>query len=281
MTQDKLNLILQEGEGYKIEFKENIGSDLGRELVAFANASGGKILIGVRDNCTISGISISNSTISQIQDIANNCDPSVSIQIESLQNLIIIIIPEGGDKPYRCSSGFYIRVGANSQKLTRDEIIDFIQTEGKIRFDELENNRCNFSNSFSPQLLQKFLTLSSISPSLSNIALLKNLEVIDEKADVIKFRNAGVLFFTEKPVDFIPQSMIVCARYEGNEKINILDRKELDRDLVSNIEDAVDFIKRYLKLKYKIEGTRREELLEIPEVALREALVNAVAQRLF
>lgn len=39
MTQKELQLILQEGEGYKIEFKENT-SGLDREIVAFANASG-------------------------------------------------------------------------------------------------------------------------------------------------------------------------------------------------------------------------------------------------
>jgi len=48
MNKDELRLILQEGEGYKIEFKENI-SGLDREIVAFANSSGCRILVGVAD----------------------------------------------------------------------------------------------------------------------------------------------------------------------------------------------------------------------------------------
>jgi len=279
MTQDELNLILQEGEGYKIEFKENVNSDLSKELVAFANSSGERIFIGVRDNSTINGIAMSNKLMTQIQDTANNCDKPIKINLEYFSNILIVTIPEGTKKPYRCNTGFYIRSGAISQKLTTDQIIDFIQTEGRVRFDELENDRCDFNSSFSPQLLTKFLNLSSISQSLNNIPTLNNLEVIDEEANIIKFRNSGVLFFTEKPVDFIPQANIVCARYEGNDKINILDRKELSGDIISNIEDAVDFIKRHIKIKFKIEGTRREELLEIPEVALREAIVNAIAHR--
>ena len=48
LSESILQLILQEGEGYRIEFKERV-SNLDREIVAFANASGGRILIGITD----------------------------------------------------------------------------------------------------------------------------------------------------------------------------------------------------------------------------------------
>ncbi len=52
MDKTELDIILKEGEGYKVEFKEGINS-LDKEIVAFANASGGKILLGVADDGTI------------------------------------------------------------------------------------------------------------------------------------------------------------------------------------------------------------------------------------
>jgi len=55
---------------------------------------------------------------------------------EESENVLIINIPEGKDKPYKCSSGFYLRQGANSQKMNRDEIIEFINGEGKLKFDK-------------------------------------------------------------------------------------------------------------------------------------------------
>lgn len=55
MNKLELRQLLQEGEGYKIEFKEAM-SNLDKELVAFANSSGGRIFIGVRDDKTINGI---------------------------------------------------------------------------------------------------------------------------------------------------------------------------------------------------------------------------------
>lgn len=68
---EKIKLFLQEGEGYKVEYKESV-RDIDKELVSFANASGGIILLGVSDKSEIKGINITNNLKSQIQDIANN-----------------------------------------------------------------------------------------------------------------------------------------------------------------------------------------------------------------
>jgi len=141
MNSKELKQIIEEGEGYKIEFKESL-SGLDKEMVTFANASGGRIFLGISDDKKIKGIKINNALKSQIQDIANNCEPPIKIIFEEFENILIINVREGDDKPYRCSSGFYTRVGPNSQKLNRDEIIAFIKSEGKIRFDELCTSPC-------------------------------------------------------------------------------------------------------------------------------------------
>ena len=52
------------------------------ELVALANMRGGKILLGVRDNGSVSGIKDSNALRARIQDVARNCDPSLLIRVE-------------------------------------------------------------------------------------------------------------------------------------------------------------------------------------------------------
>ena len=135
-SKQEIELILQGGEGYRIEFKER-SSNINKEMVAFANASGGRIFIGITDDGKIKGIKIDNTLKSQIQDIANNCDPPVKILFNQFENILIIEVREGTDKPYECSSGFYNRTGPNAQKLLRNEIVEFVKSEGKIRFDEL------------------------------------------------------------------------------------------------------------------------------------------------
>ena len=113
MDKKEIDIILKEGEGYKIEFKEGL-SNLEKEIAAFANSSGGRIFLGVTDEGKLKGINITNELKSRIQDIANNCRPKIKISIERLENVLIINVREGEDKPYECSSGFYKRIGPNS-----------------------------------------------------------------------------------------------------------------------------------------------------------------------
>jgi len=145
MNKSELGLILQEGEGYRIEFKESLPVNIDKDLVAFANSSGGRIFLGITDDKVIKGVKITNTLKTQIQDIANNCQPPVKIILEPFADVLIVNVREGADKPYKCSQGFYTRVGPISQKLSRDEIIGFIKSEGKIRFDELINLRFDYA----------------------------------------------------------------------------------------------------------------------------------------
>lgn len=56
MTQHELDTIIQSLEGYKTEFKRNVNSDLAKELVVFANSSGGRVFIGIEDDGTVTGV---------------------------------------------------------------------------------------------------------------------------------------------------------------------------------------------------------------------------------
>ncbi len=131
MTQQELHTILQSGEGYKTEFKRNVNTDLSKELVAFANASGGRILIGIDDDGSMPGVTIDNSLKSKVEMMARDCDPAVVISLEAFSNILVIDIPEGKHKPYRCTGGFYLRNGASSVKLATEEIRDFLLPKAK------------------------------------------------------------------------------------------------------------------------------------------------------
>ena len=74
MTPDDFRILIQEGEGTKLELKEALSSSFVREMVALANTIGGEILLGVHD---------SNTLRARIQDIARNCDPPVKVRAET------------------------------------------------------------------------------------------------------------------------------------------------------------------------------------------------------
>ena len=279
MKEKELGMILEEGEGYKIEFKES-PVNLEREFVAFANSSGGKIYFGITDNKEIKGIKITNNLKSQIQDIANNCQPVVKILFEEFKNILIIEVREGIDKPYKCSSGFYTRVGPNSQKLSRYEMIDFFKSEGKIRFDELINLKFDYNTHFDPKKLDKYLGLAGISKVLDTSSILINLGVVEKQEGKIIFNNTGILFFSKNLDDTYFHTAVTCALYKGTEKINVLDRRDFNEDIIINIDGAMNFLKQYIPVRYEMTGEpRRKEIPEIPYDALREAVINAVAHR--
>jgi ATP-dependent DNA helicase RecG len=279
MNKKELQLTIEEGEGYRIEFKESF-SNIDKDMVAFANASGGRIFLGINDDKKIKGVTIGNKLKSQIQDLANNCEPSIKILFEEFNNLLIIAVKEGEDKPYRCASGFYTRVGPNSQKLNRNEIIEFIKAEGKIRFDELMNLKFDYKKDFDHNKFDKFLRLAGISKVLDTTSILINLGVAEKQEGKVIFNNTGILFFPKNLQDIYFHTAVTCALYKGTEKVDVLDRRDFNEDIISNINGAMNFLKQYIPVRYEMTGTpRRKEIPEIPYDVLREAIINSVTHR--
>lgn len=240
MTQHDLEGIIQAGERYQVEFKRNINSDISKEIVAFANSSGGQIFIGIEDDGMIHGVQVTNELRARIQSMARDCDPAIVVELEVFNNIIIIQVPEGKNKPYRCTNGFYIRSGASCSKLSTQEIVEFIQSEGKVRFEDLH------------------------SPSVSYPAILNE---------------AAINRYLRLAASILPHCVVTCLLFKGNTKVHILDRKSFEFDLLTNIDEALMFVERHLNLAYEIKELRRKEILEIPEFVLREAIINAVAHR--
>jgi ATP-dependent DNA helicase RecG len=279
-SNEELALILEEGEGYTLEFKTSVNSDLSKELVAFANASGGRIFIGVNDANEITGSDLSNKTCSKIESMAVDCDQAVSIAIEKLpeHKLLVIHVPESANRPHRCSKGFYLRNGANSQKMSTEDITALIQAEGKIRFDQQLRLDLDWSEALDTERLNHFLDLANISHRDNTENLLFNLGTGDYKDDQFYLNQTGVLFFAKEPTQRLFHVSVICVLFKGTEKVYILDRKELDGSILENIEDALLFLNKHLQLRWEItsESTRRKEILELPKAALREAVINAV-----
>ncbi|MBS3122181.1 putative DNA binding domain-containing protein [Candidatus Woesearchaeota archaeon] len=279
MNKKELNFILKQGEGQFIEFKEGFDKYIAKEMVAFANVQGGKIFLGITDQKEARGINITNSLKSQIQDVARNCDPSIKIKMEEFDNILIIEVEEGTNKPYTCSNGFYLRNGPNSQKLTRDEILDFSIEEGRISFDEQICNKFDYPTDFDLLKLKEYLQLTKLINNLSTENLLINLKVAKKIKDEIKFNNAGVLFFAKEPEKFFMTSKVVCVDYQTNEKVNILDKKIFDEGIIRNIQNSINYVNKHIDVLFEIKAARRREIPQYPLEAYREAIVNAVMHR--
>lgn len=168
----------------------------------------------------------------------------------------------------------------NPQKMRRSQILEFFQAEGKIRYDELINTKFNYEQHFDETKLDRFLAQAGISKVMDAVNILHNLGVVEKQAGQVLFNNAGILLFAHNLADHYGHAVVTCALYKGTEKVTVLDRKDFNADLISNVDDTMVFLKQHLRLRYEFDGSpQRIEIPEIPYEALREAVINAVIHR--
>jgi ATP-dependent DNA helicase RecG len=271
-------------EGQYVEFKEAVSDSLARELVAFANAAGGRIYLGITDDKQVKGIALANHLLSRVQNDARHCEPPISIHMAAFryqgQDLLMIDVPEGRHKPYGCSAGYFLRTGPNTQKLNRDELVGFVHALKPAVPERQDCPDFRYPADFDKEQFQAFLRLSGASTQgLAAEHLLTNLGFARRDGKRCIFNNAGALFFARRPARFLPQARVTCVLFQTPERLHVLDRKDLDGGLLDNLRQAEIFLLKHLPVRYEIRGFERIEHPELPVEVLREGLVNALMHR--
>ncbi len=136
LTSEQVNLLIGEGEGLSVEFKEHYSSRIDEDIVAFSNAKGGDVILGVRDDGTITGEHLTNDLKAKINSLARNCKPSIVVDIIQVGKVVVILVPEGTEKPYACGSGYYRRLDATTQKMSHDELRIMFADNEPLPFEE-------------------------------------------------------------------------------------------------------------------------------------------------
>jgi len=217
---------------------------------------------------------LKNSDLSKIQDIARNMNPSFEVYIEKVKDLIIIYVPEGKNKPYTVNGHFYMRYGANSQQLNRDEIRILFQKENLLSFEK-QIKEFN-EKDFSLLIFNKFKKQADLDKKLSKKHILTNLNLLSND----KLNNAGILFFAKNIKNYFQTSSVACFLYADNEQIDIIDSKEFSEDFISNLENANKYVISKLNTAIIIKDSLRHKAkLELPKEALREAIINAMIHK--
>ena len=128
--------------------------------------------------------------------------------------------------------------------------------------------------------MNAFLKTAGISREIDDKIILENLGVAEWIDDRLRMKNVGVLFFSRAIETLCEQATITCAVFDGSERVHVINRKDYQEDIVTNIAYVMHFIKQELRVRYEMTGRpQREEIYEIPLDAIREAVVNAVSHR--
>ncbi len=259
-----------------VELKEIYTPDLKKEIVAFANTSGGTIFIGVRDNGEIIGVDNADFTMQQIANsMRDSIRPDVFMFIniallkEENKQYIKITVEQGTKKPYYLSDkglkpvGVYVRSGTTSAPASEDAIRRMIKmTDG----DTFETNR-------------------SLNQELTFICLGKELEKRNLEFSEVQMKNIGILssdgIYTNMGLLVSDQCKhsIKFAVFQGTDKLVFKDRKELTGSLFEQLTDAYKTIDFYNGTKASFHDLLRTDERDYPEDAVREALLNAIVHR--
>ncbi len=276
MTQLLLTNLLALGEGSTIEFKRSGTSNLGREICAFANATGGVILIGVSDNGEAIGVEDHNKLKSEVQAIARSAEPTIDVEAESIGKVLLVNIPAQRSKPYSFAGKFYLREGASSQQMSREEIRESFYREGLIHFDETPCERFSLDQDLSNDIWSLFCKRARIPVEMSPLTALRNLHLVHEDG---KMTYAGAWLLARDIQKFSISADVACALFMGTDKVHILDRRGFNEDVYSMIDAVMAWLLSKLNVAYIIKHVKREERSELPEEALREVVVNALVHR--
>lgn len=181
----------------------------------------------------------------------------------------------GNLKPYFLKNqgkteGTYVRIGATNRQADLDSIHELERQKRHISFDEEICYETTFENLDTSALFDRF---EKIGRPL-NPEKLQNLKLVKSDNNILYPTNALMILLGE-----FPHCMVKCARFKGTTMDVFIDKKEYTGDLFSVLENTQHFILNHINLGAKINGLYREEAYEIPEVAIREALVNAVIHR--
>lgn len=274
-TEKQVKLLISQGEGLIVEFKERYTPRIDQDIVAFANTRGGTLLLGVRDDGTVAGERLTNDLKAKINSLTRNCKPAVAVTLLQVDEVVAVVVPEGMEKPYSCSSGYYRRLDATTQKMSHDELRIIFAENEPLPFEEKTVRGFTFDDISETKILAFVKETGIRMGSIAVPEFLRSLKVADQS----QVKNAGILFFAKDLYEYLHQAQMTLLAFKGTSRLHIYDRRDVRDDLLTQFNEAVAFLKKHLNVRSEILGVNRKDIYEIPLEALREALVNALMHR--
>lgn len=288
------------GEGKKIEFKREIPSrheKFLKDIIAFSNSSGGKVVLGIEDNTNIVyGIGDINP-FKLADNITNMIDDACTPQIETAitfktveeKTVLVIEVVPGKFRPYYLKSvgkenSTYVRINGTS-RLADARRIKELEMEGqRISYDSVQFIGLDFDKENASDLCRKMYQVALDScltedekaqVKVLTIEKLEDFGFLHRVGEELFPTNAYVLFTDNR----MKHAKIQCALFKGTNRDIFIDKREFEGPLYEQVEEAYQFVLKHINLGAKIDGLYRRDVYELPIKAVREMIVNAVAHR--
>ena len=135
------------------------------------------------------------------------------------------------------------------------EVEDLFYTVRRLHFDRTP---CEFSleNELDAEVWVQFCRRAKIPEAMDRIVALRNLGLLDGQD---RMTHAGAWLLARDVRRFTTSAHVSCALFMGTEKVRILDRRDLYRDIPRMIDEAVAWILTKINVEFVIERVQREE----------------------
>ncbi|WP_288362805.1 RNA-binding domain-containing protein [uncultured Spongiibacter sp.] len=312
MLKTELLEIIANGENSGVEFKRDDirPEQLAKEVAAMANFQGGRLLLGVEDDGSITGIQRENLEEWVMNVFQGKIHPMIlpfyeEVRLDDGKAVAIISFPVGISKPYvvrdRGREEVYIRVGSTSRLATREQQMRLFELGGLLHTEVMPVPRTDF-NSLDDARLINYIKDILRDPEVPKTvdewqARLLGLGFLTEASGTVCCTIAGLVLFGKSPRRYLKQAGLRVLAFNSDDKQyqaaldDIIDGPMVGRwDTENGERRLVDggIIERFMGAMEPFisqdgneidEGLRRETKWFYPLEAVRESLVNALAHR--
>ncbi len=302
---ERVDIALEISESYYREFKsgfegppdnktprdvKEIKYDIAKTLVAFANADGGELFVGIEDNNKVTGLPHNSDKIQEILDSYKDCileetpvpiKQATTIDYNGL-TIIYFSVNKGTDFVHLTSKGECFQRKDRESVPTASEKILFQREEKISREYDREFVDLAKVTDLDQDLLQN--VGQRISKLISAEKLLQYLDLAEFDGDGLKLRKAALLLFSKKSSKWHPRSQVRIFKVRGIEEktgkdFNVTEVGEANGNIFELIESSWDLLRPHLTdTKFSDDALFKTQIM-YPELACREAVINAITHR--
>ena len=271
---DMLCIAMKIRETATIEFKEIVTRTFLKTVSAYANYTGGEIIFGLDDGGTVIGVDDSSKEALRVEHMINDSIvpvPRFHLTVEQRDGLDIIIlaVEKGKDTPYYYERRAYKRSGTSTVEVDRFELRRLALHGINMNFEAMPASGGNRTFKVLESKLKEVRGIGNITDDI-----LRTLGLLDREGT---YNVAAELLSDINTIKF---SGIDIVRF-GESTNQIQERVTVEGvSLLTQYDTAIEVFERYYQYE-EIEGYKRTQKELIPREAFREALANAIVQRMW
>lgn len=300
MTEEQLQILITDLESDRIERTISFREDkLGPAVCALSNdfpnhRQPGYILLGVKDDGSLEGLSIGDEELQKIGNIKSNGNvlPQPSLSVSPVfhfneGDVVAVEVRPSLYPPVRYDGRCWIRVGPRKAKASLEE--ERILTERRASFAKTYDLIPALGSTIEDISVELF-QINYLPSAIDKDTLAENGRTTEEQLASLRFydtrekcpTNAGILLFGLNPEFYLPGAYIQYIKFSGEQMTSDVEfEKKISGALITELRQLDDFIKsNVVKERPVKKGSFQEDIIRnYPYWALRELIMNAVMHR--